>query len=78
MKESKRCDICNSEEGKVRPVGNYVVELTKNTADGFTFNVCQGCYRKAIKRNNSISDKTKTPIKERISGAIRSIFGIIP
>lgn len=39
----KRCKFCNSQEGKARLVGNYIVELSEVNIDGETKLACQGC-----------------------------------
>ena len=78
MKAAKYCDICNSEEGKVRPVGNYVVKLTKHKMDDFVFSVCQGCFRKAVRNSKKQTPKTmKNNIKDRITFVLRKVFGIL-
>ncbi|RNC83631.1 MAG: hypothetical protein ED557_07545 [Balneola sp.] len=54
---SKRnCDFCNSQEGEMRKVGQYIVELNEIEHDGETKLACQGCKRK-IKSMSAFQDK---------------------
>tara|TARA_R110002096_G_scaffold423357_1_gene630405 strand:+ start:1253 stop:1543 length:291 start_codon:yes stop_codon:yes gene_type:complete len=38
------CDFCHSEEGKPRPIGNYIVELKEIDVLGTNKKACQSCY----------------------------------
>lgn len=42
----RSCDFCNSQEGKIRKVGQYIVELSETEYKGETKLACQGCKRK--------------------------------
>ena len=46
MKTPTCCSFCKSEEGKPRPVGNYIVELKVISVMGSEKHACQSCYRK--------------------------------
>lgn len=48
----KRCSFCSSEEGKLRPVGNYVVKLKEIVIQEEVKLACQGCYV-----HNKVSDR---------------------
>ncbi len=37
------CDYCNSIEGKLRPVGQYIVKLSTAKINGQTYKACQSC-----------------------------------
>ncbi len=57
------CDYCNSTEGKLRPVGQYVVQLSTAKINGEVFKACQSCrvtnkeFLEALKEKN---DNSKT------------------
>lgn len=42
-KSVKFCDYCHSEEGKLRPIGQYEVVLRTAIVDGKLKYACQGC-----------------------------------
>ncbi|MEO9886048.1 MAG: hypothetical protein ABJG33_10480 [Balneola sp.] len=42
-KSGKNCDYCQSEEGKPRPIGQYVVILRTAVVEGELKYACQGC-----------------------------------
>ncbi len=42
----RSCDFCNSQEGKMRKVGQYIVQLSEIDHDGRQKLACQGCKRK--------------------------------
>ena len=47
MKATHRsCHFCHSEEGKARPVGNYIVKLKQIEVFGTKKLACQSCVRK--------------------------------
>jgi len=41
--EIKTCDFCHSEEGKLRPIGQYNVVLTHAVVNGQSIYACQSC-----------------------------------
>ena len=56
----KRCSFCSSEEGKLRPVGNYIVRLKEIVIQEEVKLACQGCYvhKKVSNRKEIHSEKT--------------------
>ena len=57
----RNCNFCNSQEGKTRMVGNYIVELSEIDIDGQTKLACQGC---RIKQRSFLNTE-KTQQKNR-------------
>ncbi len=43
MDGARTCSFCNSEEGKLRPVGQYIVKLSSASIGGRTHYACQTC-----------------------------------
>ena len=56
----KRCSFCSSEEGKLRPVGNYMVKLKEIVIQEEVKLACQGCYvhKKVSNRKENHSNTT--------------------
>lgn len=73
---SQSCYFCKSEEGKPRPIGCYVVELTKVKIDGCTQNACQSCKHK-IFRLTEISKPKKFIFFKSIKESIQRIFKLV-
>ncbi len=60
---NRSCDFCNSQEGKMRKVGNYIVELSEIDHEGEQKLACQGCKRKL----RNINAHHKHHSKKRLS-----------
>lgn len=43
LEVAKTCSFCHSEEGKLRPIGQYIVKLSTASIDGTTYHACQTC-----------------------------------
>ena len=56
---SRKCSFCKSKEGKLRPIGNYIVELKELEIQNETKLACQSCY---VSKNNNLDNKS---IKEK-------------
>lgn len=52
----RKCDLCNSQEGLVRRVGNYIVDLSEIVVKDGVRLACQGC---KIKEHNFRKTKEK-------------------
>lgn len=57
FESDRHCEFCNSQEGKVRMVGNYVVELSTVDVEEDEKLACQGCRIKY--RNLSKAEKAQ-------------------
>ena len=60
------CDHCNSEEGQIRLIGNYIVVLSEVSDDGKTRLLCQSC---KIKHRNMelVKQKLSNRKKSRLN-----------
>ena len=61
MKTNRNCHFCHSEEGKPRPVGNYIVELKEVEILGTKKLACQSCQRKTLRILNTETTETMKP-----------------
>lgn len=66
---SQLCYFCNSVEGKPRPIGRFIVELTNVQLDGVTRKACQSCRHK-VSRINEISKPKGLNMKKTISNFV--------
>lgn len=79
----QNCDFCYAKEGKPRPVGNYIVELTDVDVLGTKKTACQSCKRKAILiielQNKDLNTMKPSIFKNMIKLAqrIASLFVVI-
>ncbi len=61
LNTERSCDYCNSTEGKLRPVGQYVVQLSTAKINGQVFKACQSCrvtnkeFLEALKKQHNSS-----------------------
>lgn len=60
-KQHRTCHFCNSEEGKPRPVGNFIVELKVVDVLGTKKLACQSCHRKTLRILNNENPTTMKP-----------------
>lgn len=55
-----RCEFCGSEQGKLRPVGNYIVELRPIVYRNHKIFACTGCIHKLkLERESNSSEHEK-------------------
>ena len=70
---SRQCSFCKSEEGKLRPIGNYLVELKKIETSDKTELACQSCYltqRKILEKENSNKSRMKMKLISKLKKII--------
>lgn len=67
-----KCELCKSEEGKPRPVGQFIVKLKPAKISGIIKQVCQVCFRKHSKLRaiHRWKPQKKTPFKKILIGKI--------
>lgn len=66
--ESDRiCDICNSQEGKMRMVGNIIVELSEVNVDENIQLACQFCKNKQRNLNRINTQNRKSSILKKLT-----------
>ena len=75
MKTTKCCSFCKSEEGKPRPVGNYIVELKVISVMGSEKYACQSCYRKTKRLLELEHQKNQATMKPSIKTKMHQ-FGL--
>jgi predicted nucleic-acid-binding Zn-ribbon protein len=51
---TRKCTYCKAEEHKVRPIGNFVVNLTEVQIDGIVKYACQSCKVKVAEAREAI------------------------
>ncbi len=77
MKTNRTCHFCNAEEGKPRPVGNFIVKLKQVDVLGTKKSACQSCYIKTVRILNSENTRTmKTPFIHRLQKFGLKIAGL--
>ena len=72
----RQCSFCKSEEGKLRPIGNYVVELKEIETSDKTELVCQTCflnYRKNLEKENS----NESNMKMKLINTLKKILFVL-
>ena len=69
---TRKCSFCNSKEGKLRMVGNYVVKLSKAEFEGQSGLACQSC---RIKKRN-IEQIKKTSLQNEKKSLLKNLFGL--
>ena len=77
MNTNRSCHFCKSEEGKPRPVGNYIVELKQINVHGIKKLACQSCHRKTttmLTKEQEVIMKTST--KTRIQNFVLKMTGL--
>lgn len=72
MNNSKHCDICNRIEGDFLASEDGLITLSKKKLNGFTFVICQSCYKKA--KNDS---EQNTKVLSRWRKAVLKLVGRI-
>lgn len=69
FESTRMCDFCNSQEGKIRMVGNFIVELSPVLIDDESKLACQSCkikernFRKAQQRQRAHNSFFKNLLK---------------
>lgn len=73
------CHFCHSEEGKLRLIGNFMVQLKQVDVLGTQKLACQSCYRKTVR---IINNEHKTPkimnsiIKSKFQKIAFKLYGL--
>ncbi|MAO66445.1 MAG: hypothetical protein CL666_15750 [Balneola sp.] len=70
--EKRTCHYCNAEQGSLRPVGRFIVDLKTATVDGSDKQVCQSCYHKIIPNLKNV-EKEKG-LATRVKKMINRVF----
>lgn len=74
---TKCCHFCNAEEGKPRPVGNFIVKLKQVDVLGTRKLACQTCFRKTVRILNTENNTTmKNPMLHRLQKLSLRIAGL--
>ena len=79
----RTCDFCNSEEGKIRRVGRFIVSLSPVKINGDEKLACQSCARKVIsyrnqpQTNKSNEDKDLFNLKKILSLVLHSFILVL-
>ncbi|GEM_PF-162534 len=73
------CDFCNSEEGKPRPIGGYIVELRPIEVQGVAKWACQSCHRKTKSTIDKENQKRGKAMKfiQKLKNISFMLFGIV-
>tara|TARA_A100001015_G_scaffold268816_1_gene319952 strand:- start:6844 stop:7266 length:423 start_codon:yes stop_codon:yes gene_type:complete len=73
-----KCHFCKSEEGKPRPVGNYIVELKTMNVHGAKKLVCQSCHHKIARMLTIQKQESMKPSKiARLQQFLLKMTGMI-
>ncbi len=70
---TRKCSYCGSVEGKIRPIGNYVVKLKALHMDGKSYLACQSCYLNKKTEMNKTNEKD-IALKKKLIERLKNIF----
>lgn len=71
--KKRRCDFCNSIDGKPRLIGEYIVELKEVTLNGELKLACQGCKVKNIRIRESLRKAIPNSRQDRFKSLLKSL-----